>query len=430
MNEYIVSIGIDPLVLLQVILVSLLVFILLYKKYVVSAFDPLVFFIVGMVADTSLMFSLPWERSLKWEYAFFALFVWIGFVLSARVPRVQQNLVFGKRELFDLEVVLVLLCVIIVVANLYLGISAGFPLFSSNPSAAKVMVYSGGVGLVRRINIGPYTFFCCGCVYLLAIGYKTKLFLCLIFISTVFIALSGAKSALLVLLTVQALVFAHSGLKKSRQIAKKINKYMLITCIGAVGVALTVTIKDQGSIILGLQALLQRILLTGDGILYYFGERERIMALTDRSLAGYWHYLTNDTLAMLRLADYDEPLGSVILGQGNNGFGPNAQSFLCADLFFGPVWGCLYSATIGYTMGFLRTSYFRAQRTSPLPIMYAFRLMLAVSAMYLFFEAELFLNAVIMTVIVVFPLCLVARLMPTRAKVSRAKVRRADPCLS
>ena len=126
-------------------------------------------------------------------------------------------------------------------------------------------------------------------------------------------------------------------------------------------------------------------------------------------MLGFWNYLSNDTLAMLRLAEYQEPLGSVILGAGNNGFGPNAQYFVVADLFFGPVWGCLYSLIVGYLIGKLRTVFLNASGSSP--VVFVLKLTLAGTAFNLVWESSMFAEIVATILIAVFPIWVVVHLI-------------------
>jgi hypothetical protein len=418
MLEFVTSIGIEPSQLLLILVVASLAFTLLYRKYVFNLFDPLTMFIISMVANTALMFALPWEMRFKWEFVWYAIFLWIGFVATARKPKLQIHSTISKEQLFDLEVVLVLLCGIIILANVYLGVSTGFAIFSDDPSVTKVTSYSGGIGIVRRINMGPYLFCCCGCVYMAVIRHKRRMAIALLACSSVFILMSGSKGALLTLVYAQAVVLAHPGLNLNHLFVAKIKRYALYTLILGTGVALTVTIKDQGSVSLGVLGLFRRILMTGDVILYYFADRARVMAATQPSLLGYLQYLIGDTLSVLRLQEYTEPLGSVILGAGNNGFGPNAQYFVVADLFFGPVFGCLYSFLVGYGISYLRSSFINDSQSSP--ILFVLKLTLAVSSFSIAVEAPYFVNTVVMTVVVLVPLWLLARL--TRLAMRRGLV--------
>jgi hypothetical protein len=408
--DFLDSIGIDSSTVLIVIALSTILFTLLYKKFVFSIFDPLCLFILSMIANSAIMFSLPWSSELKWEYGAYAFALWIGFSLSSgsRPPKTCQTLRFSESSLFDLRVVLLLLFVVIVAGNLYLGASTGFPLLSLHPSESKVTTFTGGLGLVRRLNTGPYVFFCCGCVYLAAIQHRRRFAITLLFISTGFIMLSGSKGALLTLIFAQAYVFAHPGLKKSPTLVSRVKKYTLLTLVAAVAVALAVTIRDTGSVGGGVLALFKRILLTGDVILYYFAGRTHIMALTDQTLVGYLKYLFNDTLGMLRAGDYQQTLGSVILG-GDDGFGPNAQYFVRADLFFGPVYGCVYSFVIGYCIGSLRTNFFSISKASPMT--FTLRLALAACAFTLATESSMFVSETIAISISVFPLWILAFLI-------------------
>lgn len=409
MSEYLESIGIAMGALPWIVFLSCTAFFLLYRRYIVSAFDPLVMLVIAMVADSILVFALPWQPALKWEYASFSLFLWLGFRTSARLPQRVVPAPMRTGELYDLEAVLVVLFAIVTIGNLVLGFAAGFPLLSANPSESKVTLLTGGLGLVRRINMGPMAFFRAGCFYLIFQGYRRQRAILMLAVSTVFSALSGSKGALLPLVFTPALLLAHRGFRRTRALAPKTKRRMLYGFCAGVAIGLAVTIKDSGSITGGIAGLARRLLLTGDVVLFYFSGRERVIQETTRSLLGYLQYLTNDSLAMLRLAEYKEPLGSVILGAGNNGFGPNAQYFVRADLFFGPQWGCLYSLLIGFCIGKLRTWFFSASPSYP--VRFVLLLTAALLADNLFYESSMFLQTIVSICLTVFPIWLVVRLI-------------------
>jgi hypothetical protein len=165
--EILTQIGLDPNFVIAGLALSAIVLILLYRRFFFSLFEPLSAFLMGQIGDATVMWAVPLALSYKWQFLAYMLCLWAGFALKAKPVTSGSVVVFEQDALFDLKFVLAALGLLIVVSNLYLGASAGFPLLSSDPSAVKETVYTGGLGIVRRVNMGPYDLFCSGCVLLI-----------------------------------------------------------------------------------------------------------------------------------------------------------------------------------------------------------------------------------------------------------------------
>ena len=151
-------------------------------------------------------------------------------------------------------------------------------------------------------------------------------------------------------------------------------------------------------------ALMRRILLFGDVILFYYPQRGEIPGLMNAGPWDYVHYLVDPFLAMFRVVDYSSihpALGSMISNM-ENGFGPNAQYFVRADIFFGPIGGCAYCLAIGYLTGLFRRQFFTFHTRSAL--LFTFSLLFAASALTLPTESSLFVSTVVDTGLFLFPL--------------------------
>jgi hypothetical protein len=406
--ELLQRIGIEPDALLWIIGVSTVVLFIAYRRFIFNIFDPLCLFLATLVADSALMLALPWAADLKWEFVGFTFFLWAGFALRGRLPAIHPKIVFSRETLFELEFVLLVLFIIIIAGNLYLGISTGFPLLSSNPSQAKVEDFTGGLGIIRRINMGPYDFFSCGCLLLAVIGYKRRLALSILCIATCFVILDGSKGVMLPIIFAVTFLLAHRGLGVSNALRMRVKKYAFLLLVLGTSIAVLIKARDTGSIYGGLLGFFQRLLLAGDVILYYFPRREVIMTFVDPNVWGYLHNLLGDPLGMLRIVEYKAALGSIILGS-DEGFGPNVQYFIQADLFFGIYFGILYCFIIGYMIASLRINFFKQATNSA--VWLAFKLMLAASAFSFAIDAGLFVAPIITACILVLPLWLLARLI-------------------
>jgi hypothetical protein len=406
--ELLNGMGLDPYGVLCAIVILASLFVLAYRRFIFSLFDPLCLFLAVPVADSVLIFLLPWPPELKWQYAGYVVAFWLGFCvkgrLSARHPRIR----FSSSSLFTLELTVLIMFVIIIAANLYVGASVGFPLLSKDPSVAKVISLTGGFGIVRRVNMGPYLFFSCGCLLMAMIGYKRRLVLTLLFMATIPVALNGSKGVLLPLIYILAFLLWHSGVTGETRLPRHARKYLFGIFFSAAIVALIVTTKDQGGIGNGISSLFMRLLLSGDTVLLYFARRQDIIASVDPGLFGFLHYLLGDTLGILRISDYQQALGSIIIGS-DDGFGPNAQYFVQADLFFGPYYGLLYAFATGYVAAWFRSSFLSLATDSAMR--FTFQLMLAVTALDLAIEPGLFVVRVATIALFVGPAWLVARLI-------------------
>jgi hypothetical protein len=419
MLDILSAVGLDADQFLTLFVIAAIVVILAYRPFVLNILDPLNMFIIAMIANIVLMFGLKWDVSATTEFTFFVVFFWIGFALIGKIATKSPTIHLDDESLLELEIVLVVTTVIIVIANLYLGFTAGFPLFSAEPSETKVTVYTGGLGMVRHLNQGPYKFLSCGCILLIAIGRKPMLAISMLFVSSVFLALSGSKGALLPILFVLAFVLSHKGLVQNKKRFNKIKKLALPTFAATVAVAMTVVIHENGGLVGSLLFLAKRLLYFGDVILYYYPRRGAIPELMNVGPFGYIHYLVDPLLAMLRVLDYTSilpPLGSII-SNSDPGIGPNAEYFVRADIFFGPVFGCVYCFAIGYLTNLFRRQFFTVRTRNA--IVFNLSLLLAASAIDIPFESSLFFSTIMDTVLFIGPLWCFAHFATLSTSVSQ-----------
>ncbi len=403
--EVLTNFGLNPAnVLTGVVLSALLVF-LLYRKFLVSVLEPLTPFMVAQVGNASIMWAVLLELIYKWQFLVYFLCLWSGFALRGKAVSSGPAIVFDRNFLFELTFILTMLCALIVGANLYLGSTAGFPLLSSNPTQAKFTIYVGGLGFVRRINTGPYYLLCAGCSLLIIIQHQKRYALTILFLATSLVMVSGNKSALLPLLLNLSMAGLHRGLSSER-LRRSIQKYFWLLLACGIGIALVVTTKEQGGLVGGIQGFVLRLLLAGDGIVFYFSRREVVMGLVDPTVAGYLHNVLSDVEGLLHISEYQPlALGTLIMG-GDEG-GPNVQYFIQADLFFGPVLGSIYCFTIGYIIAVMRNGFYSSRTTSAIRL--SVYLFLAAAAFDLTTEAGLFITELVVMLLFLVPLYLLAK---------------------
>ncbi len=406
MFDVLATFGIDVRVVLTGLLVSAVVLFTLYRRFFFSLFEPLSTFLVAQIGDATIMWAVPTAVVYKWQFAGYMLSLWLGFASCAKRIPGRGQIVPDRHSLFELRVTLAVLCVLLVGANLYLGATVGFPLLSADPTEAKFTVYSGGLGLVRRLDMGPYYLFCCGCVLLIALNESRPLACAMLGSATSLVMLGGGKSVILPLLFSLSFAVAHPGLNASEAWRRKAKKYLIAILAAGLSIALLITSKEQGGLLGGVQGFLLRLLLNGDGIAFYFPRREIVRGLLEPGLLGYLRNVLSDTLGVLRVLPYQDSLGGVI--KGSEAGGPNAQYFLLADIFFSPLTGCLYSFTVGYVIAAFRNRFF-GSRTREIGVMAA-QLFLALVAFDLAMDASLFVTEVFSAFLFAMPIYLFAKL--------------------
>jgi len=197
-------------------------------------------------------------------------------------------------------------------------------------------------------------------------------------------------------------------------------RYAVPSFAVAFAVAFAVVIRDTGSLIEGSISFVRRLLFSADVVLFYYPRRGAIPELNNAGLLEYFKYLLDPTLGLFRLKEYAAPLGTIIAGNLDMGFGPNAQYFVRADIFFGPVAGCLYCLVIGYIAGFVRKKFFTVKTANPL--VFSFVLFAAFSAFVLAIESQMFVGEIVDAALVVFPLWGVAILSRIAAAEHRGLV--------
>lgn len=400
MTDLILDIGLDPKSLLITLILSSICVFSLYNRFRFTVLDSLVFFMLAQIANLSIIVTFPMDHILRWHLLSYMLALWIGFAFNGRPLKGVARPLLDATSFHHLRLLMMVLAAVIIFANLYLGVTAGFPLLSSNPSEAKFTVYSGGLGLVRRLNMGPYIFLCAGCSLMIARGVCRRQMALTLASATLLNLMSGSKSALLPVLFSLSFAFSHPGAGLSQAIRRKTTMNLGILLGAAAILAALVATKDQGGLQGGLQQLVIRLLYNADVVFYYVPRRDEIAALVSPHFSGFLHNAFGEVLGLLRLSDYDAALGSVI--QNTDVGGTNVQYFVQADLFMGPVLGVIYCMIIGYAISWLRANFLRNHYRSAL--LAATALYFALIASDMATEFGLFVSEVFITAVFILPL--------------------------
>jgi hypothetical protein len=153
---------------------------------------------------------------IKFDYFIFFILSIVSFIIGVQIGGLSKlkfcesksKQYFTNYSLI-LDIVLIIASSILIIANIFLYLKKGtLPILSENPTEAKVKLYTGGFGIIRRINFA-LSYFALTIPLLklfhpfLKIGIKKKLYYFIVlFISTLIIISMGSKSSLLLVLNI------------------------------------------------------------------------------------------------------------------------------------------------------------------------------------------------------------------------------------
>lgn len=359
------------------------IFFYLYRRRIFSIFDPLVALAVAQAAYCVMGVALIHSPFLLIQFFASQAALVVGFLLVPAPRLGAGKMVWTNRDIRIAEYTVFLLFLLILFADVWLGIAAGFPALSSDPSASKVSVYAGGLGLVRRINSGVGIFVPAGALLLAVRGKHKAIFWAMFGICILLGSLSGSKGALFVFLQIIGYVVYRKDLISAR-ITKRLRLISIVLVVASVflGVAvLYVGTQDWG---LATGGLLRRILLQGDVIIYYYDPRV-FPHFASLGPLDFVYTILNPLLGGLRLVPYQFPLGfqMVTYYLGNPyvsefAFGPNTPFFVVGHAYFGSFFGVIYCGAVGYLVARLRSLFLEAQNVSPLRLIWLLTLALLV----------------------------------------------------
>jgi hypothetical protein len=342
----------------------------IYRKYIISVFDPLFFFLITQAFSIQMAFLQITYLPYLINFLCCVVCLNVGFILNK--PKVQKiddsNFVCTGELLKFVNYFNLFAFIIIVIANLILISQKGLALLSDDPSLAKFSNFDegGGFGAVRRINWGLLNLVFVSLLFTY-MHTNRKRNLIMLFILFLFTMTSGGKG---VVLTFVALISLLGVFKKTEIMAsfKKINKVQIpLLIIGFVS-ALFILIKggsSEGATVQdGLIKLGIRFLYFGDAIIYYY-EPSVVAHFQSYNFVDFLSYHFNSVLGFLRIVDYRMPLGNDLLLYYINSsqdtglsIGPNTPYYISGHIFFGSFGAPIYSFITGLVFGFVRKKFF------------------------------------------------------------------------
>ncbi|MBD1577791.1 hypothetical protein HC723_15435 [Vibrio sp. S11_S32] len=314
---------------------SLLCFILfliqffLVKKHIYSIFDPLFFFIgFNSFAWSTAFFSSEWNvfPILDISVMNLAFLLPALFIKPISMNSYHQALLLRLRAI-DFQIFYTI-TIIMVLATLILWLFRGIPVLSDNPDQSKIMLYSGGFGIVRFIHMTTPVFCCLFSLLSLILNDNStvkKMFLWFIIIISSFILVStGSKSSILPLVFIFGFVSCLAPYNKKAKRMKTATYWLLLFTIIVVFIVFSLISKSTSFNVI-FELFLIRMIAFGDAFYfwYHFHLESKMVQI------NLIYYLFEPLLSMLKLVQHPFPLGaelvSVATGDDLVSFGPNGQ---------------------------------------------------------------------------------------------------------
>lgn len=347
------------------IIISLIIYILLYRKYFRSLLDPLTLMLLGSCMGCSVVIFL-YIKSLILSVYFYSyistqLFFYLGFRKGHNSKRYP---VIKKIRLIDLDeftkCFFVSAALIDISSQLLQYKYLGIPLFMS--SRLNIMADAGGVGILTR-----FISVCRAFTILLSfyyINYKKSNILSSfskVYIVYVILAcfLSGSRGSILIFATgffFYATIFEELHPKLKQQLSKYEFRILCVLSLFAIGIN---TVK-YGSLINGVSEFGVRLPCYGDT--YFYAYPNQLIEYIDDSQP--FKSIFSSFLGFFRIYPYDElpnPIGQDLFHFfSNNGDigGPNARHNIVSYLYFGMLGGLFFSSILGFIAGFFRKLFF------------------------------------------------------------------------
>lgn len=329
-----------------------------FKKYIISIFDPFIFSILMMSSSLSM--------SVDSSFFFYVFLSIMGFIMgfkSISLPKRNLTLIDGFVDVKLLEIFTLIFFIVYVVINVLIFRVSGIPLLSENPSESKISMFVEGTGWIRRIvflsNFLPI------CITILfIISEKKKFYSLLLFLYLFISVLHGSKGGFLGSIAIfwhiyqQDNIWSDSVMYLKKIIRTKIKYLIVITLVLFVSIVLKeAEIEGENPLF----SIGFRLMEFGDVMLYYGNEEVRYF-FVNMNFIDFFLYEFNGILGMLRLTSYYEPLGyQMVKAYWNTSslfddvvLGPNTVFFVKGHIFFGFIGGIVYSFLMGLFVAYFR----------------------------------------------------------------------------
>ena len=377
MGEFLLYIGsINPYSYISILMVVFSVYYAMLKDYVLNIFDPLFQLIVFSSFGVALVIQMFVDDKISfYELIFFILsnfIFWLGYIITLhkrkKHQRKQYSILIKKMSSNVYLDVATILWIVLIISSLFLYITRGIPLFSENPSDAKVLFYGGGAGIIRYIHMIFPTLI--GSVFFIQLWKKKdkKLikmplnywFIIFMFISTIFVAVSvGSKTSMLFLMGILSIFLAilkqKNDLKEYKEVLRLSYRFILCAVIYMFVVILTTPYTANNPLV----AFMERMVAEGDGYFFYYGyDLSKMEVYKEKTFFDFIVYCVLPIKSILGITEHDYPLGAYIMYYATNfplsSFGPNAKLPMVADIYFKKEFSLPFMFMMGTLLGFVR----------------------------------------------------------------------------
>lgn len=402
------------------LLLSGIIYYLLFRGALGSIFDPLTLQVVGSMFGCSVVFFLYFTDLISSYYFTNYLFTQSAFLLGfflikqESLINVDYHLIKVKNDLLITETCFIVFATLNIVLQLVSYLLVGIPLFKE--SRLETYMEGGGIGLIGRLLsvlvilslfTGIVTYF------------KTKKKLLKIgiviysIITAIFFFLSGSRSSFITFFLVLFFYKAMSNEEKTESGRKNIYWLFII-----VVVAILIMYLKADSLLDASSDFLKRIVGFGD--VYWAGYPENNLDKIEP--ANPFYAIFGDLLASYRIVGWDQIPKAIGLQLFNINYpywdvtyGSNARHNIFGLVYFGYIGSIFFSFFIGLFLGGFRMWGFKKMRnTGVLGMIYCI-LYMRISSMETdigFVIAEL--NSLMMTFILVIPLVLIFYIKKTK----------------
>ena len=342
-----------------------LVLLIVYKKYIYSLFDPLLFFIITQAFSIEMAFLQISIQAYLINFIFCQILFSVGFLLIAKDIKGKyviddKDFFITKQQLDGLSYFTLISFLIILIANFYFMSVKGLIIFSKDPSLDKIQAFDsgGGIGAIRRINWGLLPLDSV-CAMFLFLKTRKKRYLIILLILVLLTMSGGTKGAILIFVFMISILGVFSSIKLSKSF-NNLNKIKIpILIIGLVAAIFIISATSE-NISSSLMSLGLRFLYFGDIILYYYTP-ESVVHFQKLNFSDYLSYEFNPLLGLLRVVPYTLPLGFQMVEYAfshnenlESVFGPNIPFYVKGHIFFGAYGALIYSFLVGCIIGFCR----------------------------------------------------------------------------
>ncbi|GAB3944233.1 hypothetical protein GCM10028805_11610 [Spirosoma harenae] len=354
----------------------LIVYTLLYYRFVYSIIDPLFIWVVTTAFSSVLATQVIPDTQSILHFFGCQIAVWTGFLVAYRRANSLEKKLTESERIYNftgqslLRWATYFLLVIYIISNIIIGYKKGFAILSDAPTQSKIENFTEGFGLFRKINWSAGTFVSTSLVYMYLIKRRKQDLLFLLLVAF-FYSLDGSKAALLQIAVSAGIVFYHPLFSEEQQLLEKVKRYIPIFILIAMSTVTIVLMKENDGLDAAFFAFIRRLLYSADSLLYYF-QPVNIAYFEKYSAWDYITVITNPILGFLRLQPYKEAPGVLMIDNlrlpgsfASAAFAaPNAPFYIEARIYFNFWVGFPFSFLVGYIYSVIRTYYFSLRQSS------------------------------------------------------------------